>query len=112
VLQDPHLLVHGRVDAGVGVAEEIYPPGTDPIEQARTVGLDKPGTLATRQGDEGKLLVHLHLRAGMPHGAQTARLQTLIPLFTHRNHPEWIELALASRDASLMEVYLPGSETP
>jgi hypothetical protein len=67
VRQCVELRAHGGIDARIGVAEQIHPPRAHGIEVAIPVEVGEPRTLAACDGHERQRLVHLHLRARMPH---------------------------------------------
>jgi hypothetical protein len=67
-----HLRRNGRLDDGLVVAEQIHPPGTHRIQNAPALRVDQPYALAAHDFQRRRALVPLHLRAGMPHGAQAA----------------------------------------
>ena len=67
-----------RVDAGIGVAEKIYPPGTDGVQVAVALGIVQPCTLAANDGNQRQLFMQFHLRAGVPHGLAAALQKILI----------------------------------
>ena len=60
------------VDARLGMAEQVDPPGTDGVEIAPAVAVVEPAALRTRDGDDRQRLVLLHLRAGMPYRGAAA----------------------------------------
>ena len=59
-----------RVDAGVAVAEQIDPPGTDGIQVAPAFEVFQPDALAGAYRYKREPLVVLHLRAWMPQDGQ------------------------------------------
>ena len=68
LFQACELLVDGGVDARVGMAEQVDPPGTDGIQIAPAVKVIQPcaRTARDRHQRQGAAVVQLHLRAGMP----------------------------------------------
>lgn len=77
VLQLIELLAQRRIDARVGVAEQIGPPGADAIQPALTRLAVQPHALPAhdgkqRQGMRAGLQMVLHLGAGVPHGGRYA----------------------------------------
>ena len=72
VFQRVQLLLEGVADARVGVAEEIDPPGADAVEVAAAIHVVEPGAFATLDRHQRKLLVVLHLGAGVPDGSEGA----------------------------------------
>ncbi len=78
VLEPAELVGQCSVDPWVGVSEKIDPPGTDRVEVAVAVEVIQPHSIAARDRHQRHLLVMLHLRAGMPHGAQAAGEQILV----------------------------------
>ena len=72
VFQRVELLLEGVADTRVGVAEEIDPPGADAVEVAAALHVVKPGAFATLDRHQRKLLVVLHLGAGVPDGSKGA----------------------------------------
>jgi hypothetical protein len=64
--------LEGVADARVGVAEQVDPPRADAVEVAPAVHVDEPRAFAPGDGDEGQLLVVLHLGARVPHGGEGA----------------------------------------
>src|ERR1700733_7404058 len=60
------------VDARVGVAEQVHPPGADRIQVTLAVVVLEPSAAGSPYGDHGQLLVILHLRARMPHVGEVA----------------------------------------
>ena len=73
VLQPIELRAHRGVDARVGVAEQVHPPGADGIEVALAVEILEPDAFAAPDRDQRQLLVVLHLRARMPDVREIAR---------------------------------------
>src|SRR6516162_8536644 len=57
----------GGVDAWIGVAEEIHPPGADRVQVAVTREILEPNAEAAPDGNRRQLLVIFHLRARVPH---------------------------------------------
>src|SRR5207248_4990420 len=66
MLQEVKLGMNGGVDTGMGMAEKIYPPGTDGIEITLAVEIFEPHAFAPPHRDQRQALVVLHLGAGMP----------------------------------------------
>ncbi len=73
VLELPQLFGERRIDARVGMPEEIDPPGAHGIEIAFAVEILEPRPRTASNRDHRQGFVVLHLRAGMPHDAQVAR---------------------------------------
>ena len=69
------------VDARIGVTKKIHPPRRHRIQIALALEIDQPRTFATRNRHQRKLLVVLHLRAGMPHARERTRDDILIGYF-------------------------------
>ncbi len=70
------LPVYGSADRGIGMPEQIHPPGADGIQIAVTVHVLQPDTPAPAYGDERHLpLVILHLGTRMPYRGQVALCQ-------------------------------------
>ena len=61
------------VDARMGMAEQIDPPGTHGVEIALTVEILEPGTGTPPDGHHRKGFVVFHLGAGMPNDSKVAR---------------------------------------
>lgn len=85
VFQLIHLVLDALVDARVGVAEHIDPPGTDGIEVALAFEVFQPYAFATFDRDQRQLLVVFHLGAGMPQHREVA-LHPLV-IQAHRLSP-------------------------
>ena len=62
----------GRIDARIGMPEEIDPPGTHRIEIALAVKILEPGAGTAPDRDHRQGFMVLHLRAWMPHDAKVA----------------------------------------
>jgi hypothetical protein len=73
VFNAAHLLLNGRIDAGVGVAKEVGPPRTDAVHVSAALDVVKPDPFAPMDGQRRHRLVVLHLGAGVPN-AQAAAL--------------------------------------
>ncbi|MNT43741.1 hypothetical protein D3C72_1802280 [compost metagenome] len=72
VFQAVQLVLEFRIDARIRMAEQVHPPGADGVQVASAFVVIQPGAAAMADGDERYSLVVLHLRARMPHAAQTA----------------------------------------
>ena len=72
VLKAVQLLADACVDARVGMAEHIDPPGADRIQVALAVEIFQPDALATADRNQRQALVVFHLRAGVPEHGQVA----------------------------------------
>ena len=66
------LLRERRIDARVGMPEDIDPPGTHGVEIAFAVEILEPRSGTASNRDHGHGFMVLHLRAGMPHHPQIA----------------------------------------
>ena len=64
------LLVDGLVDAWVGVAEQVHPPGADRVNVAVAVKVVEPDALAALERNQRQGFVVLHLGTGVPDGLQ------------------------------------------
>ena len=73
VLEALELLAHRGVDARVGVAEQVHPPGADAVEVALAGEVLEPHARSRAQRDHRHGLVVLHLRARMPDVREIAR---------------------------------------
>ena len=72
VFERVELIFQRRVDARIGVAEQVDPPGADGIQITMTGAVVEPCALAARDRDERQALVVLHLGARVPDGAEAA----------------------------------------
>jgi hypothetical protein len=72
VFERIELVFQRGVDARVGVAKQVDPPGADGIEIAVAIAVIEPGARTTSDGDERQALVVFHLGAGVPYGTQAA----------------------------------------
>ena len=66
------LILDALVDARVGMAEHIDPPGADGIEVALAFEVFQPDTFAALDRDQRQLFVIFHLGAGMPQHREIA----------------------------------------
>jgi hypothetical protein len=73
VFQRIQLVFQRRVDARVGMAEQVHPPRADGVEVAAAFMVVQPCALAPADGDQRDGFVVLHLGARMPYAAQAAR---------------------------------------
>ena len=64
------LVFQCRVDARVGVAKQVDPPGADAVQVAAPLMVEQPGAFAVADGDQGYLFVVLHLGARVPDAGQ------------------------------------------
>ena len=72
VLELLQLVANGRIDAGIGVAEEIDPPGAHRVDVAVTFEILQPDAFAPFYRNGGKGFAVLHLCAGVPQHAKVA----------------------------------------
>ena len=73
VLELVELILQRRIDARIGVAEQVDPPRADRIQITLAVGVVQPDAATVADGDQRHRFMVLHLRAWMPDAAQTAR---------------------------------------
>jgi hypothetical protein len=66
------LILDALVDARVGVAEHVDPPGTDCVEVALAFEVFEPDAFAALDRDQRQLFVVFHLGAGMPQHREIA----------------------------------------
>ncbi len=66
VLQSIELLLDPLIYVGIGVAEDVDPPGADRIQIAVAIEIVQPYAFAPLDRDYGHVLVVLHLGAGVP----------------------------------------------
>src|SRR6056297_2895731 len=78
VLELVELRLDALVNVGIGVAEDVDPPGADDVEVATAVEVIEPRPLAALDGHKRDRLMILHLRAGMPKDVQVATLPILV----------------------------------
>ncbi len=83
VLELVELVLQRRVDARVGVAEQVDPPGADRVQVAFAVVVVQPGAAPVADRDQGHAFVVLHLGARVPHTAQAARYPILRHIVFH-----------------------------
>ena len=81
VFQRVQLVLESGIDACVGVAEQIDPPGAGGVEVARAFEVFQPRPVRPRDGDRRHLAHALHLRARVPHAGHAA----LLPRGVHGN---------------------------
>ena len=80
VVEARELVDQRRADRRMAVAEEVGPPRADAVEVAPALDVDQPGPLGRGDRDQRRRIglravrgaVRLHLRAGVPDGAQAA----------------------------------------
>ncbi|MNJ20614.1 hypothetical protein D3C77_149490 [compost metagenome] len=70
------LILDALVDARVGMAEHIDPPGADSVQVALAFKVFQPHAFAALDRDQGQVFVVFHLGAGVPQDLQV----TLHPL--------------------------------
>ena len=76
VLELIDLRMQRGIEPGVGMAEQVDPPGADGIQVALALEVFQPHALAAADRNQRQvLLVILHLRAGMPDVREVARSQ-------------------------------------
>ncbi len=68
MLQLADLFLDSGVDARVGVAEQVYPPGADRIDVAIALEIFQPYAFAPLDGNQRQGFVVFHLGTGVPHG--------------------------------------------
>jgi len=85
VLELVELILDALVDARIGVAEHVDPPGADGIDITLAIEILEPDAFAAPDGDQRQLLVVFHLGAGVPENREVA----LHPAFvlTHLGTP-------------------------
>src|SRR5476649_542522 len=66
------LILQRRVDARVGVAEQVDPPRADGVEIAAAFVVVQPRALAVADRDQRHGFMMLHLGARVPYAAQAA----------------------------------------
>src|SRR3954451_9791672 len=67
MLESLELLAHRGIDARVGVAEDVDPPGPDRVEIAPAVEVVEPHARGALDRHRRKALMRFHLRARMPY---------------------------------------------
>ncbi|KPW99466.1 hypothetical protein ALO79_200021 [Pseudomonas syringae pv. castaneae] len=72
MLQLVDLVLDSLVDAWVGMAEYVDPPGADGVEVALAFKIFQPDALTALDGDQRQLFVVFHLGAGMPQHCEVA----------------------------------------
>ncbi|MCY1356155.1 hypothetical protein D9M69_425970 [compost metagenome] len=72
MLQLVHLVLDALVDARVGVAEDIDPPGADGVQVAFALEVFQPDPLAAADRHHRQAFVILHLGAGVPEHGKVA----------------------------------------
>ena len=72
VFEAVQLLLQGRAQPGVAVAQRLAPPAGDGVQQAAPIGQVQPAALGAHHRQRRQRLVVPHLRAGMPEGIQIA----------------------------------------
>ena len=70
--QGVELVLDGGIDARIGVAKQIDPPGADGVEVTLAVFVNQPHTLPAHDGQGRYLGGTLHLCAGVPNACQAA----------------------------------------
>ncbi|OIQ70594.1 hypothetical protein GALL_477910 [mine drainage metagenome] len=70
--QAVELVLERRIDARIGMAEQIDPPGAVCVEVAATRIVEQPWALATHDGERQQLRGALHLRARVPDRTETS----------------------------------------
>src|SRR5690606_34508261 len=85
VFQAFQLLADARVDARVGVAEDIHPPGADRIQVTFAVEVLQPDTGGLTNRYQGQAFVILHLGAGVPQHVEVALHPVVVQ--THEKSP-------------------------
>ena len=72
VLEGVELVLQGRIDARVGVAKQIHPPGTYGVQITVAVMVIQPGPAAVVNRHQRHGFVVLHLGTRVPDTVQTA----------------------------------------
>jgi len=72
VLELVDLILDALIDARIGMAEDVDPPGTDRIQVSLAVEILQPDAFAAADRNQRQLLVIFHLGAGMPEYGKVA----------------------------------------
>ena len=90
MLEPVNLRLDRRIDARIYMTEEIRPPGTHNVQVFPAVYVIEPDTFAALNDHRRKLLIILHLSAGVPNARKVARLprirRQIRMLFLHPIH--------------------------
>ena len=78
MFQRLQLCLERSVDARVGMAEQVHPPRTDPVQIALAIEIDQPCALTPRHRNERQGFVVFHLGAGVPDGGEAAAQESII----------------------------------
>ena len=92
MLQPVQLRLNRFVDSGIGMTEQVDPPGADGIEITPAVEVFQPHALAAANGDQRQLLMVFHLGAGMPQYGQVALNKLVVSHGVHMVNTQRHEL--------------------